>query len=110
MNEQDLKALAERAFNPLIPMDPVAREDLKKLMTYVGGLRKRIQFMHEELEGARATLMVVCQRADNKTLRVPDIEVQMLDPQDRLVVDNEEDVDGKIVKVFRYESTPRIIQ
>lgn len=109
ISELELRAIAERVSNPLILMDPGARKDLSDLLRYIGDLRHRIQFMHEELLGARSTIMVVCKRAVDHTLRVPDEDVVMLDPEDALRVDNE-DVDGKIVKVFRYEPKLRIIQ
>lgn len=109
LTEKELRVIAERAFNPLVQMAPGARRDIQDLVRYIGDLRTRIQFMHEELTGARETIMIVCKRAEDLCLRVADEEVQMLDPQDVLRVDNVEE-DGKVVKVFRYDPKPRIIQ
>lgn len=107
MTEPQLRALAERAFNPLVPMPPDLRTDLQELLKYAGALRQTVQTMHEEVIGIRQTLMVICRRQPDSTIKVPFAEALSITEHDRLFC---EDVDeaGEPVKVFRFVPEPRV--
>jgi hypothetical protein len=110
MTEADLRAIAERAYNPLIPMAHDARHDIKALLRYVKSLREQVNTLDAELTGARATVMVVCKRAPDLTLRIPDVDIVDLHPKDVLRCDDVTDhTSGEVTKVFRYEPYPRIV-
>ena len=110
--ERDLSEIVERAMNPLISMEQGARQDLVSLLGYIKTLRQQVTELDSEMRGARLTVMVVCKRSPDFSLRVRDDEVAAINAKDVLHVQDEIDPDTPLatIKVFRYVPHQRIVQ
>lgn len=111
MTEQDLKIIAERAFNVFIAMDPAVRDDLQRMVAYCGVLRRTVVQMNQQQTAWQDTMMVVCKRAPEHEVRVSDTDVMTLDVKDTLHIEDVKDQETQeATKIFRFVPATRILQ